>query len=148
MNRRAFLTSAATSTLALTAFAAAAGAPVVLCRLDALRVAEPLATTLPDGTPVAVVRLGAACTGGVGPDGDVVAFVPICTHLGCAVAWIGGRFVCPCHRSQFDASLGGQCFQGPASAALPRLRLRIDGDDVVTTGIEGVVWSHPTAEPA
>ena len=55
MNRRAFLTSAATSTLALTAFAAAAGAPVVLCRLDALRVAEPLATTLPDGTPVAEI---------------------------------------------------------------------------------------------
>src|SRR5689334_6425189 len=30
-------------------------------------------------------------------DGNVTAFAPLCTHLGCAYHWQDGKFVCPCH---------------------------------------------------
>lgn len=37
---------------------------------------------------------------------DIVALSPICTHLGCTVAWEGGEheneFFCPCHNGRYD----------------------------------------------
>ncbi|MBV9508023.1 MAG: Rieske 2Fe-2S domain-containing protein, partial [Acidobacteriia bacterium] len=37
------------------------------------------------------------------PAGQIVAYSPICTHLGCAYHWEQARseFVCPCHNSVF-----------------------------------------------
>lgn len=47
-----------------------------------------------------------------------------CTHLCCIVAWdgTGNRFVCPCHRSQYDAQ--GRRLSGRAARDLDRLPLR------------------------
>jgi arsenite oxidase small subunit len=74
----------------------------------------------------------------------VVAYSAVCTHLGCVVAVKDGRFVCPCHASMFDPAAGGRCYQGPASTALPRVRLMVDGDGAVrATGLDGVVWGRP-----
>ncbi len=149
IDRRLFLksTAAAVATLSLP-LPAAAGTPVKLGKLATLTAGQPVSSKLSDGTPVVVLKLGAPCDGGVGPDRDVVGFVPVCTHLGCVVSWTGGRFVCPCHASQFDAALGGQCYQGPATAALPRLRLRVEGEDIESVGVDGVTWNQPTTEPA
>lgn len=57
---------------------------------------------------------------------EVVAFSPICPHLGCAFNWREdeGRFVCPCHLSVF--SLAGDVLAGPAPRPLDRLQVEIE----------------------
>ena len=61
------------------------------------------------------------------PDGQVTAFGPQCTHLGCAYHWDDARseFVCPCHNSLF--SLDGKVLAGPARRPLDRYETRIQG---------------------
>lgn len=54
-----------------------------------------------------------------GPTIAPYAIQPICTHLGCTVPWNAeqGRFICPCHGSQYDSE--GRVVQGPAPRSLP-----------------------------
>jgi len=60
------------------------------------------------------------------PNNDVVAFSPICTHLGCAYHWDdpSHTFVCPCHTSVF--SMDGKVLSGPAPRPLDRYMTKID----------------------
>jgi menaquinol-cytochrome c reductase iron-sulfur subunit len=60
------------------------------------------------------------------PNNDVVAFSPICTHLGCAYHWDdpSHTFVCPCHTSVF--SIDGKVLSGPAPRPLDRFMTKID----------------------
>ncbi len=60
-------------------------------------------------------------------DQSVTAFVPSCTHLGCAYAWQANRaaFVCPCHGSVFSKS--GQVLIGPAPRPLDRFEVEQAG---------------------
>ena len=62
-----------------------------------------------------------------GPDGQVKAFGPQCTHLGCAYHWDDTRseFVCPCHNSRFG--LDGKVLAGPAPRPLDRYETKIQG---------------------
>lgn len=59
--------------------------------------------------------------------GELAAFSPFCTHLGCAYGWDGerGEFVCPCHDSRFGSD--GQLKAGPAPRGLDRYEVRISG---------------------
>ncbi len=59
------------------------------------------------------------------PDDAVVAFVPQCTHLGCAYHWDdpSHTFVCPCHTSVF--SIDGKVLGGPAPRPLDRYMTKI-----------------------
>ena len=59
------------------------------------------------------------------PKGQVIAFGPQCTHLGCAHHWDDGRnsFVCPCHNSVFG--LDGKVLAGPAPRPLDRYEAKI-----------------------
>lgn len=50
-------------------------------------------------------------------NGNYIAYVNKCTHLGCALALKGGIFRCPCHNSQFDP-LTGEVLKGPARKPL------------------------------
>ncbi len=52
---------------------------------------------------------------------EVVAFSPICPHLGCRYDWNPGqaRFECPCHKSVFG--LDGNVLSGPAPRPLDAL---------------------------
>ena len=61
------------------------------------------------------------------PGGEVCAFGPQCTHLGCAHHWdeARGQFVCPCHNSLF--SIDGKVTFGPAPRPLDRYATRLDG---------------------
>jgi menaquinol-cytochrome c reductase iron-sulfur subunit len=58
--------------------------------------------------------------------GEVVAYSPICTHLGCAYHWDTGKgdFVCPCHASEF--ALDGTVLTGPAPRPLDRFETKIE----------------------
>jgi menaquinol-cytochrome c reductase iron-sulfur subunit len=65
------------------------------------------------------------------PGGEVVAFGPQCTHLGCAYHWEDGRneFVCPCHNSTFG--IDGKVLSGPAPRPLDRYQTRLDGNKLL-----------------
>jgi len=60
--------------------------------------------------------------------GDVTAFSPLCTHLGCAYRWKAEDkvFSCPCHGSKFDVQ--GDVIAGPASRPLDRYSSKIEGN--------------------
>ena len=62
-----------------------------------------------DGTRVAAYR---------GDDGEVTLLSPVCTHLGCLVAWNDAEssWDCPCHGSRFTAT--GKVMGGPAETPL------------------------------
>jgi Rieske Fe-S protein len=64
--------------------------------------------------------------------GNVVAFSAICTHRGCTVAPAGKEFHCPCHGSVYDA-FTGKVISGPAPAALPSIKVKVDGANVVAS---------------
>lgn len=63
--------------------------------------------------------------------GQVTAFAPTCTHLGCAYHWEGDAksFLCPCHDSVFD--LSGKVLSGPAPRPLDRLIVEIENGKVL-----------------
>jgi len=60
-------------------------------------------------------------------DKSIVAFGPICTHLGCAYHWEEGKndFLCPCHSSVF--SIDGKVVSGPAPRPLDRYETKVEG---------------------
>ena len=96
-------------------------------------------------TPNILVKLGVSAVGGVGPDGDIVAFSGICQHLGCFpgfqapgssppcnpsyIASIPMAYCC-CHGSQYDFANGAKVIGGPAPRPLPQVVLQYDS----TTG--------------
>ena len=89
---------------------------------------------------------GVPVAGGVGPNGDIVAYSTMCTHMGCPVAYDPAQkiFKCPCHFSMFDAEKGGQMICGQATENLPRVVLRYNAkDDAVTAvAIDGLLYGR------
>jgi menaquinol-cytochrome c reductase iron-sulfur subunit len=59
---------------------------------------------------------------------EVVAFSPLCTHLGCAYQWQASKkaFACPCHGSVFN--IHGDVMAGPAGRPLDRYQVKVEGD--------------------
>jgi cytochrome b6-f complex iron-sulfur subunit len=53
-------------------------------------------------------------------EGGISAVYKVCTHLGCLYNWNAqeGKFICPCHGSQFESD--GDYIQGPAPRSLDR----------------------------
>ena len=72
------------------------------------------------------------------PGGEVVAFAPQCTHLGCAYHWAPDKqqFLCPCHASAFSAD--GQVLSGPAPRPLDRYKVEVrDNQQLFIGPLEG-----------
>jgi len=98
-----------------------------------------------------LMKLGTKATGGVGPDGDIVAFSQICQHLGCDVGYLppngspdcdssysapGPVGYCCCHGSVYDLTDGAKVTGGPAPRPLPQLILQVDSSgNIYATGI-------------
>ena len=97
-----------------------------------------------DRSPAWLLRLEVPAYEGIGPNREVVAFSGICTHMGCPVAFIHGRFVCPCHKSMFDPAKNGQVYQGLATEYLPHIELSIDSaGDLYAERVVGMIWGRP-----
>lgn len=118
-----------------------------LAQLGHMNVNSPVAFTYPDASsPCTAIKLGTRVPGGVGPDGDIVAYSTMCTHMGCAVAYDAGTkvFKCPCHFSMFDAEKSGQMISGQATENLPRVRLHYDEKTgtVTAVGMDGLIYGR------
>jgi cytochrome b6-f complex iron-sulfur subunit len=83
-------------------------------------------------------------------EGGILALYKVCTHLGCLYAWRDqeGKFICPCHGSQF--SYDGTYVRGPAPRSLDRFVVQLvtpDGEVVAETDPEtGAPLPVPDAE--
>jgi arsenite oxidase small subunit len=92
-------------------------------------------------TPNLLVKLGVKSQGGVGPEGDIVAFSQICQHLGCIFGYVPeGKSpscdasytasspvgYCCCHGSVFDLVNGAKVVGGPAPRPAPQVVLEFD----------------------
>jgi Rieske Fe-S protein len=81
-----------------------------------------------DGDPCIAVRT---------PEGQLVAYSQVCTHLSCAVVHDRNRnqLVCPCHNGIFTIDQGAPV-AGPPTRRLPKIKLEQRGDDLFATGVE------------
>ena len=80
-------------------------------------------------TPALLIRL---------KNGEYVAYLQRCTHLSCPVHFAAAtnRLECPCHNGAFDATTGA-VLEGPPPRPLPRLVLRMEGDQILAEGVRG-----------
>jgi arsenite oxidase small subunit len=112
-----------------------------------MKVNEPVAFNYPDASsPCQAIKLGQAVPGGIGPDGDIVAFSILCTHQGCPTAYDPKDrcFKCPCHFSIFDAEKSGQTVCGQAPTNLPRILLEhnANNDTVSAVAVDGLIYGR------
>lgn len=100
-----------------------------------------------DGKGNFLTRIDGTAWGGVGPEGSIVAYSNLCTHMGCGVSSqvkpeqeMAGP--CPCHYTTFDLSKGGLVVSGMATTDLPQIRLAVEDGDIYATGIDGLVYGQ------
>lgn len=154
--RRQFLRGGAMATAgaaAATVMGSQAKAQTALARVDYpsnrlanladLKVNEPMDIAYPDAdSPGVLLKLGQAAPGGVGPDGDVVAYSVLCPHKGWMLNYVAEdkSFNCPGHYSRFDAEAGGQQIWGHATNNLPQFALRVDDKgDIFAEGVDELI---------
>ena len=114
-----------------------------------------------DNEPNILVKIGQKAVGGVGPDGDIVAFSQLCQHLGCDYAYQapgtaptcnakykapGPVGYCCCHGSIYDFTKGGSVVGGPAPNPVPQVLLEVDTNgDIYATGMTSPpIFGHNT----
>jgi Rieske Fe-S protein len=70
------------------------------------------------------------------PEGELRAFIAICTHLDCTVSYRADskRIFCACHEGYYD--LDGKVLAGPPPRPLPRLHTRLLDDGKLILAIE------------
>ncbi|RMD46970.1 MAG: arsenate reductase (azurin) small subunit [Alphaproteobacteria bacterium] len=119
-----------------------------LANVKDLKVNEPLDIEYPDAdSPGVLLKLGQPVEGGVGPDGDIVAFSTLCPHKGYQLSYNPGdkTLNCPGHFSRFDAEAGGQQIWGHATENLPQFILRVDDKgDIYAEGCTDLIFGRPS----
>jgi arsenite oxidase small subunit len=130
---------------------------VTVANISQLQPLTPVTFNYPlTNTPNFLVKLGVAAQGGVGPEGDIVAFSTICQHLGCQYSFIptGGSPICNasykaampmgyccCHGSQYDFVHAAKVIGGPSPRPVPMVTLQFDA---ATGNINAVGMGAPT----
>ncbi len=117
-----------------------------LANVGDLAVNEPLDIAYPDAdSPGVLLRLGTPVEGGVGPDGDIVAFSVLCPHKGWPLSYHAAdrTLNCPGHYSRFDCEAGGQQTWGHATQNLPQFQLRVDEKgDIYAEGVDELIYGR------
>ncbi|MBV1790259.1 arsenate reductase (azurin) small subunit [Marinobacterium sp. D7] len=117
-----------------------------IANLRELKENTPQAFHYPDSSsPCQLIKLGHAVPGGVGPDGDIVAYSSQCTHMGCPLEYdtASRNFKCGCHFSVFDSEKAGQMVTGQATENLPRILLRLtENGDIHAVSVEGLIYGR------
>jgi arsenite oxidase small subunit len=119
----------------------------VVGKAAAMRVDSPVSFPYPDAdSPCMAIKTGTRVAGGVGPDGDIVAFSSLCTHMGCPLSYDpeSKRLKCPCHFSMFDPEKSGQMICGQATEDLPQIQLEYDAasDTVRAVAVTGLIYGR------
>lgn len=114
---------------------------------ESLAVGAPVSFNYPDeDSPCMMFKMGEAVPGGVGPDGDIVAYSILCTHQGCPLDWDSETrtLKCPCHYSMFDAELSGKLIMGSATVDLPQIELSYNEEDgsITAVGVKGLIYGR------
>ncbi|MGJ8586355.1 MAG: arsenate reductase (azurin) small subunit [Marinosulfonomonas sp.] len=119
-----------------------------LANIADLAANEPMDIEYPDAdSPGVLVKLGEAVEGGVGPDGDIVAYSVLCPHKGWYMSYNSEdrTLNCPGHFSRFDVEAGGQQVWGHATQNLPQFALRIDdAGDIYAEGCSDLIFGRPS----
>lgn len=93
-----------------------------------------------------LLKLGESAAGGIGPQKDVVAFNRLCTHMGRAIGTgsfssdTGVAGPCSWHWTTFDLTRHGMVVSGHATQGLPQILLELDGNDILATGVLGLMY--------
>jgi arsenite oxidase small subunit len=116
-------------------------------KLSELKQRGTLNFNYPDkSSPCVLIKTGAACLHGLGPDKDVVAYSTLCSHQGCPVTYVAEKasFRCPCHFSQFDAEKSGQMICGQSTRKLARIELTWDEThgQFFACGVDGLIYGR------
>jgi arsenite oxidase small subunit len=111
-----------------------------------LTVNDPFDIAYPDDdSPGVLIRMGTPVQGGVGPDGDIVAFSVLCPHKGWMLSYHAAdkTLNCPGHFSRFDCEAGGQQTWGHATQNLPQFKLRVDdAGDIFADGVDELIYGR------
>lgn len=117
-----------------------------LANVADLSVDEPMQIAYPDeGSPGVLLKLGQPAAGGVGPDGDIVAFSTMCPHKGYPLQYAADdkSFNCPGHFSRFDPEKGGLQIWGQATQNLAQFTLRVDEEgDIFAEGVDELIYGR------
>ncbi len=164
MSRRQFLLAggSATVTVLLTTipgFKNALAAPARVTTYPRKRIASlnevqqdvPINFKYPDADPLSsasfLVKLGKPAGGGVGPDGDIVAFNALCPHMGGPLMGTYKKEYkaigpCPLHLTTFDLIKHGMVIAGHATESLPQILLEVEENNIYATGIFGLIYGR------
>jgi len=139
VSRLRFLSASGAATASLVAGAvqsatvaegATAPPSVAVGKAKAFQVGKAVAFHYPDAeAPALAVKIGHKVDGGVGPEGDIVAYSQLCVHRGCPVSYnaVARTFVCPCHyRCTIPNAASAR--HRHATTNLPRITLAYDPD--------------------
>ena len=160
LNRRGFLFAAGAAVVTLAApglFGGTVQARVAtyprqkVASLRDLKVGVPVEFRYPwdhANCDAVLLKLGRPAAGGVGPEGDVVAFNGLCPHMGWNIpatrfhADPGIAGPCPAHWSTYDLTRYGTIISGHATQALPQVVLELDpdGDTLHAVAMLGLIF--------
>jgi len=134
----------------------------MIANISDLVVSQPVSFNYPlEETPNILLKLGVKATGGVGPDGDIVAYSVVCQHLGCIFGFIpkgsapacesdftapGPIGYCCCHGTVYDLVDGAKVTDGPAPRPVPQVLLSVDDSgDIYAVGMgPPTIFGHNT----